>query len=283
MTASTIVLVIVSAFAALGLSFYQYLFKAKKRSRLFFFLAFLRFITLFSVFLLLINPVITRKELETVKTPLPVLVDNSQSIRELGQDSLVKQLSAKIAANSSLKDKFDVQVYTFDDNFESGKEPDFKGRQTHIDQAAQNLNQLYRNAAYPVIMITDGNQTIGNDYVYSFRDNTAVYPIVVGDTTMFTDLRIAQVNVNKYALLRNKFPVEVFLQYSGDKSINASFSIMQGNSVLHKQNIAFSKNKRSETLSVLLDAKKVGVQTFRAVVSSPEPEKNTYNRTHVDD
>lgn len=279
MTASTIVLVIVSAFAALGLSFYQYLFKAKKRSRLFFFLAFLRFITLFSIFLLLINPVITRKELETVKTPLPVLVDNSQSIRELGQDSLVKQLSAKIGANSSLKDKFDVQVYTFDDNFESGKEPDFKGRQTHIDQAAQNLNQLYRNAVYPVIMITDGNQTIGNDYVYGFRDNTAVYPIVMGDTTMFTDLRIAQVNVNKYALLRNKFPVEVFLQYSGDKSINASFSIMQGNSVLHKQNIAFSKNKRSETLSVLLDAKKVGVQTFRAVISSPEPEKNTYNNT----
>lgn len=279
MTASTIVLVIVSAFAALGLSFYQYLFKAKKRSRLFFFLAFLRFVTLFSIFLLLINPVITRKELETVKTPLPVLVDNSQSIKELGQDSLVRQLSTKIAANSALKDKFDVQVYSFDEGFESGASLNFKGRQTHIDQAAQNLNQLYRNALYPVIMITDGNQTIGNDFVYSFRENTAIYPIAVGDTTTFTDLRVTQVNVNKYALLRNKFPVEVFLQYNGDKNINASFSIIQGNSVLHKQNVAFSKDKRAQALSVLLDAKKTGVQTFRAVISSPEPEKNTYNNT----
>ena len=279
MTASTIVLIVVSAFAAFGLSFYQYLFKAKKRSRLFFFLAFLRFVTLFSIFLLLINPVITKRELETVKTPLPVLVDNSLSIKELGQDSLVTHLSAKLSGNRSLKDKFDVQLYAFDDDFESGTAPDFKGRQTHIDQAAQNLNQLYRNATYPVILITDGNQTIGNDYVYSFRDNTAVYPLVVGDTTTFTDLRVAQVNVNKYALLRNKFPVEVFLHYTGDKNVNASFSIMQGNSTLHKQNIVFSKDKKALTLSLLLDAKKVGVQTFRAVVSSAEPEKNTYNNT----
>lgn len=277
MTASTIVLLVLSAFAAFGLSFYQYLFKAKKKGRVFFFLAFLRFVTLFSIFLLLINPIITRKDLETVKTPLPIVVDNSQSIKELGQDSLAAALSAKIAGNKRLKDKYDIQLYTFADGFESGKPLDFKGKQTHIDQVAQNLKQLYRNANYPVVMLTDGNQTIGNDYVYSFRENTAVYPLVLGDTTTFLDLRVSQVNVNKYAFLKNKFPVEVFLQYSGNKTVNAVFNIMQGNAVLHKQNITFSKNKKAESLSVLLSADKVGVQTYRAVISSAEQEKNRYN------
>jgi hypothetical protein len=157
------------------------------------------------------------------------------------------------------------------------RKPDFKGKQTHISQAAQNLKQFYRNTNYPVILLSDGNQTIGSDYVYGFQQNTAVYPLVLGDTTTFPDLKVNQLNVNKYAFLKNKFPVEVFLQYNGNKNINAVFNIMQGNSVLHKQNISFSKNQKAQSATVLLNADKVGVQTYRAVISSGEPEKNKYN------
>lgn len=277
MTASTILLLVLSAFAAIGLSFYQYIFKAKKAGRLLYFLAFLRFIAFFLVFLLLINPVVTTKNLETVKTPLPILVDNSQSIKELGADSIAKLISEKLAHNKSLKDKYDVQLYSFADGFENVDSLNFKGKQTHIDQAAQNLKQLYRNTNYPVVMLTDGNQTIGNDYVYSFRENTAVYPLVLGDTTTFLDLKVNQVNVNKYAFLKNKFPVEVFLQYSGNKPVNGVFNITQGNSVLYKQNVSFSKDKKAISLSLLLDADKVGVKTFKAQITSLEAEKNRYN------
>lgn len=277
MTTSTVLLLILSAIVAFALAFYQYLFKAKKGSRLLYFLAFLRFITFFSIFLLLINPVITRKQLETVKTPLPVLVDNSQSIAELEQDSIAKLLTQQLAGSSALKDKYDLQVYTFDEAFESGKQPDFKGKQTHITQAAQNLKQFYRNAVYPVVILTDGNQTMGSDYVYSFQQNTAVYPIVLGDTTTYLDLKINQLNVNRYAFLKNKFPVEVFLQYNGNKNVNAVFNIMQGNSVLHRQNVTFSKNQKAQSVTVLLNADRVGVQTYRAVISSNEVEKNKYN------
>lgn len=276
MTTSTVLLLILSAIVALGLSFYQYLFKAKKGSRVLYFLAFLRFITIFSILLLLINPIITSRDFETEKTPLPVLVDNSQSIAELGQDSLAKMLIQKLD-DSPLKDKYDLQVYTFDEGFEAGKAPDFKGKQTHISQAAQNLKQFYRNTTYPVILLSDGNQTIGNDYVFGFQQNTAVYPLVLGDTTTFLDLKVNQLNVNKYAFLKNKFPVEVFLQYNGNKTVNAVFNIMQGNSVLYKENVTFSKDKKAQSLSVLLSADRVGVNTYRAVISSAEPEKNKYN------
>lgn len=277
MTTSTVLFLILAALVAFGLSFYQYLFKANKRSRLFLSLAFLRFVTLFAILILLINPIITRRTFETSKTPLPVLVDNSSSITVLGQDSLAKLLTARLNENTALKNKYDVQLYTFDEGFESGKKPDFKGRQTHIDNAVQNLKQLYRNTSYPVVLMTDGNQTMGNDYVYSFRENSQVYPLVLGDTTTFLDLKVDQLNVNKYAFLKNKFPVEVFLQYNGSKSLNASFSIMQGNAVLHKQAVAFSPSKKAQSVSVLLNADKVGVQTFRAVISSAEAEKNKYN------
>ncbi len=277
MTASTVLLLLLSAFAAFAMSFYQYLFRAKTKGKIYFVLAFLRFVTLFSIFLLLINPIITRKDFETIKTPLPILVDNSLSIKELGQVPKAKELADKIAGNLGLKDKYDVQLYTFAETFELGKEPDFTGKQTHIDLAAQNLKQLYRNINYPVVLLTDGNQTIGNDYVYAFNENTAVYPVVLGDTTTFLDLRVSQVNVNKYAFLKNKFPVEVFLQYNGNKTVNAVFNISRGGATIYKQNVTFSKDKKAQSLSVLLDADKVGVQTYRAVISSNETEKNKYN------
>jgi len=279
MTTSTILLLLLSVLIAAGLSFYHYLYKANYKSKLHLFLAFLRFVSLFSIFVLLINPIISRKTFETTKTPLPIVVDNSQSIKELNQDNAAKELSRKLAENSKLKDKYEVQLYRFDSDFQSGNELDFKGKQTHIDQVAQNLKQFYRSQHYPVVLITDGNQTIGNDYVYSFQQNTSVYPLVLGDTTTFLDLKINQLNVNKYAFLKNKFPVEVFLQYNGTKAINSTFSIQQGNATIHKQNISFSPSKKAQVVSVLLNADKVGVQAFKAVVSSSEKEKNNYNNS----
>lgn len=279
MTTSTILLLLLSVLIAAGLSFYQYLFKANYKSKLNLFLAFLRFVSLFAIFVLLINPVISRKTFETTKTPLPIVVDNSQSIKELNQDNVAKELSEKLAENSKLKEKYDVQLYRFDSEFQSGNELDFKGKQTHIDQVAHNLKQFYRSQNYPIVLLTDGNQTIGNDYVYSFQQNTSVYPLVLGDTTTFLDLKINQLNVNKYAFLKNKFPVEVFLQYNGTKTINATFSIQQGNGTIHKQTVLFSPAKKAQVVSVLLNADKVGVQTYKAIISSSEKEKNNYNNT----
>ncbi|CAM3598336.1 hypothetical protein FSS13T_17130 [Flavobacterium saliperosum S13] len=279
MTTSTILLLLLSVLIAAGLSFYHYLYKANYKSKLHLFLAFLRFVSLFSIFVLLINPIISRKTFETTKTPLPIVVDNSQSINELNQNNIAKELSKKLTKNSKLKDKFEVQLYRFDSDFQSGNELDFKGKQTHIDQVAQNLKQFYRSQNHPVVLVTDGNQTIGNDYVYSFQQNTAVYPLVLGDTTTFLDLKINQLNVNKYAFLKNKFPVEVFLQYNGTKTINATFNIQQGNATIHKQTVSFSPSKKAQVVSVLLNADKVGVQTFKAVISSSEKEKNNYNNT----
>jgi hypothetical protein len=241
------------------------------------FLIFLRFLSLFSILLLLINPIITRKTFEIQKTPLPIVVDNSESIAVLKQGEIAQSLSKKIAENNQLKDKYDVQVYTFDEDFYSGNTIDFKGKQSNIHKVAQNLKQLYRNQNFPVVLLSDGNQTIGSDYVYSFPQNNQVYPVVLGDTTAVLDLKINQLNVNKYAFLKNKFPVEVFLQYNGNKAINANFSIQQGNSTIHKQTVSFSANKKTQEVSVLLSANTVGLQTYKAVLSSLENEKNKYN------
>lgn len=277
MTTNTILLILLSVLIAGGLSFFQYFFRAKNKSKTNLLLAFLRFFSIFGILLLLINPKITSNTFEIVKTPLPIVVDNSSSISELKANETSLEIYKKLISNKDLQEKFDIQSYQFSNEFELSDNFDFKGNQTNLDEVAKNLKSINKNATFPTVILTDGNQTSGNDYVYSFNPNNKVFPVILGDTTTFLDLKINQLNVNKYAFHKNKFPVEVFLQYSGNKSVTADFSISQGNSVLSKQSVSFSPSKKSQVLNILLPANNIGVQVFKASITSKEQEKNTYN------
>jgi len=279
MTTNTILLLLLSLVIAGGLSYFQYYFKAKNKSRVVLFLAFLRFLAIFGLLVLLINPIMTKNSLEITKTPLAIAVDNSSSITILKSDKKAEELYQKLISNPALKEKFEIQSYQFDADFKPSDKFDFKGKQTNLDEVAKNLKSINKNLIFPTVIITDGNQTTGNDYVYRFDPVNKVYPLVVGDTTTFLDLKINQLNVNKYAFHKNKFPVEVFLQYSGDKNTNADFTITQGNTVVAKEKVSFSASKKTATLNLLLPADKVGLQIFKASISSGSKEKNSYNNT----
>jgi hypothetical protein len=279
MTTATVLLILLSIVIAGGLSFFQYYYKAKSKSKINLLLAFLRFLSIFGILVLLINPIITKNNLEIVKTPLALVVDNSNSISFLNAKEKALELYQKIAKNPAIQDKFDVQSYQFDTEFQSSEKFDFNGKQTNLDAVAKNLKSIHKNVIFPTVLITDGNQTSGNDYVFSFDAINKVYPIVVGDTTQFLDLKINQLNVNKYAFQKNKFPVEVFLQYAGTKSITADFAISQRNSVISRQSISFSPSKKTAIINLLLPANAVGLQIFKAAITAKEKEKNTFNNT----
>ena len=279
MTSSTILLILLAVLIAIGLSYFQYIFKNKNVQRITWILASIRFLAWLGVLLLLINPILSRKTFETIKTPLPIMVDNSSSVVNLNAKEAAINLHQKLTSNSALKDKFDVQTYRFDSSVETSAIFDFKGKQTNIDEVAKHLKSVYRNMVFPTVIISDGNQTIGSDYVYGFENRNKVFPLILGDTTTFLDIKIGQLNVNKYVFHKNKFPVEVFLNYSGSKSISANFSISQGNNILNTQTVSFSPQKKSAILNVLLPANQIGLQIFKASISSKESEKNSYNNS----
>ena len=279
MTTSTAVLIFISTLIAVCLSYFQYLYKAKNKSKIYLFLAFLRFLSIFGILLLLINPIISSAKLEIIKPPLVIAVDNSSSISNLKADSIASLLLKTLQANPALQEKFAVQEYQFDIDAQPLDTIDFKGTQTNLDAVAKDSKIINKNSIFPTILITDGNQTTGNDYTYSFDANNAVFPIVLGDTTKVLDLKISQLNVNKYAFYKNKFPVEVFLQYTGDKNVIATLQIAQNDRVIVKENVSFSKSKNTMVVSVLLPANKIGSQVFKATITSLEKEKNTYNNT----
>ncbi|MBQ0908729.1 hypothetical protein KBJ98_08455 [Flavobacterium sp. F-328] len=277
MTTNTILLILLSLILAGVLSYLQYIFKAKNQTKTVWFLAFLRFLSLFGILLLLINPIVIRKTLELFKTPLAIVVDNSSSISFLEATKQAKETMQALQQNAVLQEKFEIQSFQFSNTMEPFSQLDFKGNQSNIDVVAKNLKSNFKNKTFATVLISDGNQTSGSDYVFQFDPENKVYLVAVGDTTTYLDLKISQLNANKYAFYKNKFPVEVFLQYAGKQNVTASFSISQGNNVVVKQSVSFSASKNTATLNLLLPADKVGLQMYQAKISSNLTEKNRYN------
>ena len=279
MNTNTILLLILSVLIAAGFAYFHYLYKAKNKSNLNLFLAFLRFLALFSIFLLLINPTITSNTLEIQKTPLVVVMDNSSSIPFLKSDKTANEFYQKIVSNTDLQEKFDIQSFQFDTDFLPSKRFNYKGKQSHIDAVAKGLQTTFKNKTFPTVLLTDGNQTTGNDYVYSFNAANKVYPVILGDTTQVFDLKINQLNVNQYVFHKNKFPIEGFIQYSGTQPITANFIISEGKSNLAQQTISLSPQKRTAVIQLVLPANKLGLQVLKAQITSPKEEKNKFNNS----
>src|SRR5690625_1057978 len=278
MPTTTLLLIVLAIILAAGLAGWQY-YIGKRQSRWWSY-AILRFITYFCLLLLLINPKINQQNYTLEKPDLILAVDNSRSIKEFEQAEQVSAFVDDLKNNAELKNKFNIQTYSFGEEFAIRDTFNFEENQTHISSVLSNLKKLYKSQTAPTILITDANQTIGRDYEFEAADYTQpVYPVVVGDTTRYEYIRIGRLNVNRYAFLNNKFPVEVFVNYEGNRAIQQKFSIKQGNHTLYSKTLSFDKENLSEIVQVELEAQKVGVHTYEAVIESLPNEKNITNNS----
>ncbi|MEM0516781.1 vWA domain-containing protein [Aequorivita flava] len=278
MTTETILYIILAGVVSIALAVFMYGYKSKQTGSLRWIFGILRFITLFSILLLIINPKFKSETYTIEKPKLPVLIDNSASVRELGQTENVSELLQKFKENVDLNNKFDVSYYSFGNDFRESDSLSFDEKNTNIAKALSLTNRLFKNKTAPTIIVTDGNQTLGNDYEFSSASyKNAMYPVILGDSVKHTDLKIEQLNTNRYAFLKNQFPVEVILNYSGLKPVNSEFIVTQGAATVYRANVSFSENESSKTLNFTLAANAVGLQKYTAQLLPLAEEKNKTN------
>jgi len=280
MQTETIVYIIIAGIAALLLALFQYVYKSKLKSNLRYGLIALRTIAIFAILLLLINPKFESRTFYDEKPTLVVAVDNSESVAYLNQDSTAISILETIDSNSELNERFTIQKYSFGKSVNSLDTLNFKARQSNIYQALKQFGEVYANVTAPILILTDGNQTFGSDYSFiSKKVKQPIYPLVLGDSTVYADLNIKQLNVNRYVYLKNRFPVEIIANYNGTQDINTELKIWSGNAIVFRKTITFDTTKTSETISTTLPANSVGVKTYRVELVPLASEKNTVNNT----
>lgn len=278
MSSNTLIWIILSGILALFLALFQYWYQSKKRSFVFKVLAVLRFFTIFSILLLLVNPKVENERFYNEKPKLVVVADNSSSVSFLNQQQTVSNLIKSLKSNTALNNKFDLDFFAFGDDIKMTDSLNFDKSQTNISQALKELNDIYKSDIAPTILISDGNQTYGSDFTFeSLKYKQPIFPIIIGDTTIYADLKLQQLNVNKYAFYKNKFPIEAIITYNGDVSVSSNFQILNGNTVVWSQNIQLDKIKNSEVLNITLPANQIGLFTYKAKIVPLDNEKNIIN------
>ncbi|PRX50621.1 hypothetical protein [Salegentibacter salegens] len=278
MNISNIILIALAFIIALGFAFFQYLFKNRNKRRESYIFFALRFLSVFILLLLLINPKITSTTYELEKPNLILAVDDSESIAHLEQEDTVQKILEELRANKALQERFELTQYNFGNELSNSNKPQFKTPQTNINAALESLKELFRKKATAVILISDGNQSTGRDFRY-FKpgNNQEIYPLVVGDTAQYSDLELTQFNVNTYAFLNNRFPVEVFISYSGEGQVNSEFIIRSGENVIFSEKISLNPDNNSAVIRAELPASSLGVLSYEAEIIPLENEKNTAN------
>jgi hypothetical protein len=276
----TILYIVIAAIISLIVTLFIYGYKTKYTSRLRWIFGLLRFTTLFSILVLLINPTFKTNTYSIEKPKLPVLVDNSYSIASLGQTQGAINVVEAFQQNKALNDKFDVSYFEFGTDYKLLDTLSFDQKNTNISNVLSSVQELFDSEIAPTIIVTDGNQTLGTDYQYSTSKlKHPVYPVILGDSIKYQDLKIQSLTSNRYSFLKNKFPVEAVLVYNGTGRVSSEFVVTKNNRVVYRKPVLFSQTNNTHIITFSLPAQSVGLQDYTASIRPLETEKNKVNNT----
>ena len=278
MQTTTFLYTLIALFLSIAIAYFQYFYKTKDKTKLPVLLFSIKVISLFLLLLLLINPKIKTSVLENIKPTLAIVVDNSKSISFLKEEKNILNFINKLSNNKDLAYKFNFENFTFAETLAVSDSMSFIGNATNIYTAINSVNNLNNDKNAPILLFTDGNQTVGNAYEF-VNSKQQIYPIVFGDTTKYKDLQVTQVNVNKYSYINNKFPVEVLLNYDGQTNVKTKFSIFNAGKIVFSKNIQFSKDESSQIITTNLTTIKEGNNYYTASIQKIKEEKNTQNNS----
>jgi hypothetical protein len=225
-----------------------------------------------------INPKFNKITYFNEKPNLLIAVDNTESVKYLDQDQKTRDLVGLLQKDEGLNERFDLKLFSFGKDVNNLEALSFDEKQTNPTVVFERFSQVYGNSIAPLILITDGNQTYGKDYEFAAQNyKQAVFPIILGDTTRYTDLKIEQLNVNKYAYLKNKFPIEIIAVYNGGEEVSTQLTVSSGNTIVFSENLTFNKEQSSRLVNLSLPANRPGVHSYKAELKPLANEKNTVN------
>ncbi len=242
-----------------------------------------RFIGVTFLGFLLIRP-ITETHLQTIEKPITVVVhDNSFSIQEFLKQhpNWVDQLQKKI---SSIGEQSDIVFYKFDGDLTDGWDSlNATGSSTNMSAAMDQLGIRYggRNLA-AVVMISDGLFNEGQYPIYAAQNlQVPIHTIGIGDTNMYKDVFISDVQINKNTFLGNDFPVLINIETRLCQKEPLEVTLKQNGQILQKQNFNPDGKRTFHSIQFTAQSNQLGVQHYTVDVTQLKDERNITNN-HFD-
>ena len=241
-------------------------------------LAFLRFASLFLVFLFLLSPFI-RKVKKIKQLPiLAVALDNSLSVKP--QTETFIELSKTI--NERFADEYQVEYWSFGEKVESNGSISGTERRSDYGQMIKTLKSNYINKNIgALILVGDGIYNQGQNPInFAPELKFPVYSIGAGDTTLKTDAAIRSVKTNKVAFLKNKFPVEIELKFLKLKNKIAYIEIENNRKMIYSTTVSIASDDDFKLEFASPEATQSGLQHYKIRIRPFGEEANVKNNEY---
>ena len=272
-------------FLSLGLTFLIYQNKGwvkelKTNQRLT--LRVLRFSSLFLILFLLLGIILQATNYREEKPVFISLVDNSSSMLNYKDSSIIKgQIqNFKKELSEKFKDRFELielNVGTIVSN-DSLK---FNENTSALELGFEKINVDYYNRNIGgIAFISDGNYNVGANPSYAAEkiSLTPIFTLTVGDTIPKKDHFIKHITANDIAFLNNEFPVEVDVEAFKIGKRNANISIYKNGQKIASQALKYESGKYDFTeANFILKADNIGFQTYTVKLEAIDGEYTLKN------
>ncbi|MDR9398640.1 MAG: hypothetical protein RI562_06220 [Salibacter sp.] len=245
-----------------------------------------RFISVFVLSFLLLNPLLKTTVSESEKARVVVAVDNSQSIVLNKDSNFFKNQFRSDLENfiTKLQDRYQVEKLAFGgevSELQSADSLNYSEPYTNHQSVIENVDEThgYSNLG-ALIVATDGLTNKGrNPLYYQKTNNFPIYTVGLGDSSRQRDVLIRKVRHNELAFLGNTFPVEVMAAANDFEGNDVKVEVTQNGNVLKSKTFSVSKPNDFKSFEFQLEAKEPGVQKYTVSLSQLDGELTYVNNT----
>jgi hypothetical protein len=245
-------------------------------------LGILRFLAATLLAFLLLKPVIRTIDRIVEKPVIVIAQDNTASL-VVGPDSAyyrgayLEQLSQLTQA---FGDDYEVRTLRFGSKVDEGIDSlRFDEKLTDLGALMDDIYSRFsgRNLG-AVIIASDGLYNKGQNPIYQSRKlNVPFFTVALGDTTVYRDLLVSDVAVNRLAYLGNRFPVNIIAEARKAAGLTSTVTVSRNGAVLYTEDITFNGESDVRTLSLSLEALETGLQRYTVSMTSVDGEVTLAN------
>ena len=229
-----------------------------------------------------LNPAFLERRKHTIRPPLAVLVDSSQSMGLTGNDGTGSRLDQarsvllqeKSALLKALSEKFEVRLFAFGESLrpiEAGDLPALKGYGRRGD-LTDSLKKLSGKSSI-AILLSDGNVK----WEGSASTHLPVFSLAAGDSEGYRDLLIKAVKAPLLAFRGREVVIDVTVKAYGYAGLTLPVILKDGSNLLTAKNVRLHGNPAEVTVPLSFTPEKIGSPHLSVSIPSQYGESLTSN------
>ncbi|NLA23558.1 MAG: hypothetical protein GX879_01190, partial [Bacteroidales bacterium] len=132
-----------------------------------------------------------------------------------------------------------------------------------------------------IVIAGDGIFNLGENPLYLNKPQSSIFTIALGDTLPSKDVYIKDIQHNKAAFYKNKFPVRIVLAADKCKGETTKIEIHGINGKVYEKQVNIDSDNFITTIDAEIEASPKGLQEFKVVAKNIEGEISLDNNSRI--